>query len=434
MASLQLLLLLSSAVLSGRCSQYYLVLDTDSPITTGARGMVQARLVSRAGARLEAAQPQPYTFHWYLDSPLAIVGRWERSLSCSIAVRTQAPKVYTLRAWVTRDGCHWCPPLAHASSKLYVTDSVVGTLSLMQPNGSTMPSTSGYELATQTPTKVSFVRYDPSDYFHTATFRYTWHFGDGERTVTNESYVLHIYPTPGIYQLHVDVLAYLSHSQQKTGVYGASLKLLDAIKEIEVKTINTTHADHRMDFYLYTNGSPPLKMCWLISRNCVPVIEHRCHPVELYRSSAYNLSYTFSEPGSYSFNVRAENSVSALQVCYKISTMQSGTNPVWVIVPCVTLLTIILLFVLSIAMRSSNARKDAIEVADFDFSPVTDKPGQEARVLCRRNTQICCIPRRPLQDQSYNHSAREVHALLKFSHTPLQDYTQRPEACPFRPL
>ncbi|XP_067912989.1 transmembrane protein 130 [Heterodontus francisci] len=428
------LLLLNTAVLSGSCSQYDLVLSNDGPISTGAQGTVEAKLLSRAGSRPDTVQAHPYIFHWDLQYPLAIVRKSEQELSCSITVRSLTPNVYALHAWVTQKWCSWCPPIAHGSTKLLVTDTVVGTLSLTQPNGSIISTSKEYELATKTPTKISFILYDPSDYFNTDSFRYFWQFGDGERMVTNESYTLHTYPTPGIYQLHVDVLAHLNHSQQKTGVYGASLRLLDTIKKIEVKSIEESYTDHRMDFYLYINGSPPLQMCWLISRNCVPVLDPRCHPVELLRSSVYNLSYTFTELGPYTFNVRAENSVSTLQACYKITTWQSGTHPVWFIVPCVTVFTIILLFILSSAMRKGSARKDLVEVADFDFSPVADKPVKEARVLSRRTIRICCIPCLPAEDELRSLSGREIHSLLKNSHTQLQDYSQRPEMCSFSPL
>ncbi|XP_041062818.1 transmembrane protein 130 [Carcharodon carcharias] len=434
MMSFKLLLVLNTAVLSGTCWQYDLVLSNDGPISTGAQGRVEARLVPRAGSRPDPLQPQPYTFHWYLESPLAIVRRSEQELGSTITVRSLAPKVYALRAWVTQNECAWCPPAAHGSTKLYITDSVVGTLSLVQPNGSITSSSKEYELATKSSTKISFILYDPSDYFVTATFRYFWHFGDGERMVTNKSYALHTYPTPGIYQLHVDVVAYLNQSQQKTGVYGASLKLLDTIKEIEVKSVDDTHADHRMDFYLYVNGSPPLKVCWLIFRNCIPVIDHRCRPIELLSSTVANLSYTFSELGPYTFNVKAENSVSTLQACYKITTWQNGTHPVWFIVPCVTLFTVILLFILSVVMRKGSSQKDLVEVADFDFSPMTDKSVKEAWASTRRTVHICCVPCGRVGNRSHSLSGREVHSLLKFSHTQLQDYTHRPKMCSSSPL
>eukprot|EP00061_Rhincodon_typus_P014070 g40866.t1 len=178
MTSLELLLLLNTAVLSGMCWQYELVLSNDGPITTGAHGTVEARLVPKPGSRQEQLEPQPYTFHWNVESPLAIVRSSEQELTSSITVHSLAPKLYALRAWVTRSGCSWCPPLAHGSIKLLVTDFVVGTLSLKQPNGSITFSRKEYELATNIPTQISFILYDPSDYFDTASFRYFWYFGD----------------------------------------------------------------------------------------------------------------------------------------------------------------------------------------------------------------------------------------------------------------
>ncbi|GCB78313.1 hypothetical protein scyTo_0015807 [Scyliorhinus torazame] len=434
MTSLKPLLLLVTVVLSGMCWQYDLELSNDGPITTGAQGNVEARLVPMVRSQRDLLQPQSYIFHWYLESPLAIVRKSEQELRSSITVHSLAPKVYAVRVWVTRRECSWCPTLAHDSIKVHVTDSVVGTLSLLQPNGSITSSSKEYELATKTPMQISFILYDPSDYFDTANFRYFWQFGDGERMVTNESCTLHVYPTPGIYQLHVAVVAYLNHSQQKTGVYGVSLKLLDTIKAIEVKSVDDSHADHKMDFYVSINGSPPLQMCWLISRNCVPDIGHGCHPIELLRSTVANLSYTFRELGPYTFNVRAENSVSALQACYKITTWQNGTHPIWFIVPCVTLFTIILLFVLSIVMRKGKGQKDTIEVADFDFSPTSDKSVKEAWIPSQRDISICCLPCGRPQDTPPSLSRREVHSLLRFSHAQLQDYTQRPKMRSSSPL
>ncbi|XP_048408609.1 transmembrane protein 130 isoform X2 [Stegostoma tigrinum] len=434
MTSLELLLLLNTAVLSGMCWQYELLLSNNGPITTGARGTVEARLVPKPGSRQEQLEPQPYTFHWNVESPLAIVRSSEQEFNSSITVRSLAPKLYALRAWVTRTDCSWCPPLAHGSIKLLVTDSVVGTLSLKQPNGSITFSRKEYELATNIPTQISFILYDPSDYFDTASFRYFWYFGDGERMVTNKSYALHIYPTPGTYQLHLDVLAYLNHSQQRTGVYGASLSLLDTIKKIEVMSVDDIHADHKKNFYIYVNGSPPLDVCWLVSRSCIAVIDHSCDLIELPSSTVSNVSYTFRDLGPYTFNVRAKNSVSTLQACYKITTWKNGIHPVWFIVPCVTLFTIILLFVLSIAMRKGSARKDSIEVADFDFSPMSDKSVTEAWAPSRGTVHLCCIPCGRQKHESHSLSRREAHSLLKFSHTQIQAYSQRPEICSSSPL
>ncbi|GCC28051.1 hypothetical protein chiPu_0006477 [Chiloscyllium punctatum] len=434
MTSLELLLLLNTAVLSGMCLQYELVLSNDGPITTGAQGTVEARLVPKPGSKQEQLESQHYSFHWNVENPLAIVQSSEQELISSITVHSLAPKLYTVSAWVTRRGCSWCPQLAHGSTELLVTDFVVGTLSLKQPNSSTTFSRKGYELATKTPTQISFILYDPSDYFDTASFRYFWYFGDGERMVTNKSYTLHIYPTPGTYQLHVDVLANLNDSQQRTGIYGASLNLQDKIKNIEVKSLDDIHADHRKTFYIYVNGSPPLKICWLVSRSCVSVIDHSCDLMELPSSTVSNVSYTFRDLGPYTFNVKAENSVSSLQACYKITTWKSGIHPVWFIVPCVTLFTIILLFVLSIIMRKGSAQKDSIEVADFDFSPMSDKSVKEAWAPSRGTVHLCCISCGHRKHKSRSLSRREVHSLLKFSHTQIQAYSQGPGMCSSSPL
>ncbi|XP_051878038.1 transmembrane protein 130 [Pristis pectinata] len=414
-----LLLLLNAAALGGASSPYNLVLINDSPITTGAQGLVEARLVSRAGGFLS---PNSLAFHWDLRRPLSVVRRSEGALSCSLTVRSRSPGVYKLRAWVSRADCWGCPPLAHGSTTLHVTDSVMGTLSLTQLNESVTSSTNGYELATKTPTKISFLLYDPSGYFNTSLFHYSWHFGDGEKTITNDSYTFHVYPKAGIYQAHVDVFVFLSHSRRKTGVFGVTLSLLDSIKSIEVKSTDNLHASGIHDLHLHVNGSPPLKICWLLSQNCIPVVGHKCRPVQLDRSQDYNLSCTLGPPEPYTLNVRAENSVSALQTCYRITSWKSGIHPVWFIIPSVTLFTVVLLFILSTTMRSRRSLKDLVEVADFDFSTVGEKLVQERRTLSGKSFPSCCSSGLSLGSKSHSHSAREAHSLLKFSCTLPQDY------------
>ncbi|XP_062913585.1 transmembrane protein 130 [Mobula hypostoma] len=409
-----LVFLLNAAVPAGGSSLYSLVLSNDSPITTGAEGLVEARLINRAGTQLS---PRSLAFHWDLRRPLSVVRRSEGALNSTLVVRSRAPGFYRLRAWVSRAECRRCPSLARGATVLHVTDSVMGTVSLTQTNRSVTSLTNGYELATNTRTKISFILYDPSGYFNTASFHYRWHFGDGERAVTNDSNVFHVYSKAGVYQAHVDVFASLSRSRRKTGIFGATLSLLDSIKAIEIERADDKRASDVHDFQLHVNGSPPLQICWLLSQDCAPVVVRKCRPVRLEHSRNYNLSYSTASPGPYSLSVRAENSVSSFQTCYRVTSWQSGVDHVWFIVLSVTLFTVVLLVTLSTMVRNHRPRKDFVEVADFDFCPSEGKLAQERRAWLGKTSSPCYG-----SGLSQSHGTGETHALLRYSGSLLQGY------------
>ncbi|XP_072125214.1 transmembrane protein 130 isoform X3 [Mobula birostris] len=296
-------------------------------------------------------------------------------------------------------------------------DSVMGTVSLTQTNRSVTSLTNGYELATNTPTKISFILYDPSGYFSTALFHYCWHFGDGERAVTNDSNVFHVYSKAGVYQAHVDIFASLSRTRRKIGIFGATLSLLDPIKAIEIERADDKRASDVHDFQLHVNGSPPLQICWLLSQDCAPVVGRKCRPVRLEHSRNYNLSYSAASPGPYSLSVRAENSVSSFQTCYRVTSWQSGVDQVWFIVLSVTLFTVVLLVTLSTMVRNYRPRKDSVEVADFDFCPSEGKLAQERRAWLGKTSSPCYG-----SGLSQSHGTSEAHALLRYSGSLLQGY------------
>ncbi|XP_032896444.1 transmembrane protein 130 [Amblyraja radiata] len=423
MATERLLLLLmnTAAIAAVGSSPYYLFVSSNGPITTGARGSVEASLVPGAGMEAAFLPPTDYlSFHWEVQRPLSVVSRWRRgALISSLIVRSHVPGLYILRAWVRRVDCLRCLPLAHTATTLHVTDSVIGTLSLTQLNRSVTSTNIGYELATNTPTKISFILYDPSRYFSSSFFRFRWHFGDGERRITNDSYAFHIYPRAGIYQAQVEVYVYLSHSQWKSGTFGATLNLLDPINAIEVRNADGEHPKDIMDFHLHVNGSPPLTICWSVSANCIRAVGHACHTVLLERSRDCHVRYPMSEAEPYTLNVRAENGVSSLQTCYKITPWRKGIHPVWFIIPGVTLLTIVLLIILSTTMRSSRSQKDLVEVADFDFSPSGVKSSGWGR---GEIFPLCCGPSQSQARQSHSRTTREGRSLLHCSGPPPLDY------------
>ncbi|XP_007891750.2 transmembrane protein 130 [Callorhinchus milii] len=409
---------LNQASASANRLNYFLKVTTDGPITSGAQATISARLMVRNGSQMHPAQPNAFHFHWKLQHTLSI--KWRSEDSSSISVLAPLANIYDLQVWVTHADCWICLPVAIGFATLHVTDSVVGHVSLMQSNSSIDPEAGSYQLATNTSTKISFILYDPSNYFSTASFLYIWRFGDGSKMVTNESYVSYIFHTRGVYHLRVEVLAHLNAFQRKNGVYTATLNLLDPVRAIEITSNQDNRVDHRMDFLLYINGSPPLSLCWLISPDCIPDPGHECHSVSLKRTSHYNLSYTSSEPGPYTLSVRAQNDISAFHTCYTVNTWQTGVHQVWFIIPCIALLTLILIFILSVTIRNSSGQKDLVEVADFDFSPATTKQAAADRAPPRsRDQPWCCFPTADEEDEG----EKEDQPLLKPTRPAPPNYT-----------
>ncbi|XP_072125215.1 transmembrane protein 130 isoform X4 [Mobula birostris] len=240
---------------------------------------------------------------------------------------------------------------------------------------------------------------------------------DGERAVTNDSNVFHVYSKAGVYQAHVDIFASLSRTRRKIGIFGATLSLLDPIKAIEIERADDKRASDVHDFQLHVNGSPPLQICWLLSQDCAPVVGRKCRPVRLEHSRNYNLSYSAASPGPYSLSVRAENSVSSFQTCYRVTSWQSGVDQVWFIVLSVTLFTVVLLVTLSTMVRNYRPRKDSVEVADFDFCPSEGKLAQERRAWLGKTSSPCYG-----SGLSQSHGTSEAHALLRYSGSLLQGY------------
>ncbi|KAK2117147.1 hypothetical protein P7K49_004033, partial [Saguinus oedipus] len=79
--------------------------------------------------------------------------------------------------------------------------------------------------------------------------------------------------------------------------------------------------------------------------------------------------------------------------------------------PCATLITVMLAFIMYMTLRNATQQKDMVEVADFDFSPMSDKnpePPSGVRCCC----QMCCGPFLLETPSEYLEIVRENHGLL----------------------
>nr|XP_051703747.1 transmembrane protein 130 isoform X1 [Oryctolagus cuniculus] len=417
--------LLPSAPATVAAGPYELNLTTDGPATTGAEVTVSASLVAKDNGSL-AMPPDThlYRFHW-IHSPLVLTSKTEKELTSTIRVLGNLPGDFPVSVWVTATDCWMCPPVARSFTVLTITDSLVGTLVVTQ--NSSLPWPSSY--LTKMVLKVAFLLHDPSDFFKNASFLYSWDFGDGTLMVTEDAVVYYNYSIIGTFTVKLKVVAEWQQAKpdattgvvQKTGDFSASLKLQETLRGIQVLGPTLIQTFQKMTVTLNFLGSPPLTVCWRLKPQCLPLEEGECHPVSV-ASTAYNLTHTFRDPGDYCFSIRAENVVSRTHQYHRIQVWPSSIQPAVFAFPCATLITVMLAFIMYMTLRNATQQKDMVEVADFDFSPMSDKnpePPSGVRCCC----QMCCGPFLLETPSEYLEIVRENHGLLPPLYKSVKTYT-----------
>ncbi|XP_075421589.1 transmembrane protein 130 [Ascaphus truei] len=289
----------------------------------------------------------------------------------------------------------------------------------------------GFILATNRDVQLSFMLHDPRNYFKSAVFIYRWNFGDRTRIVTGSAFASHNYSTAGTYKLSLQVSAHFQssrhdrHTVQKTGSFTAALTLLDALKNITVTGSTETGTRQQFNMSLHFIGSSPFTVCWLIKSDCVSLDREECHPVVI-NDTTYIIRHLFNDAGRYCLSVRAHNEVSMLQNDYSITVYSTGVPPAWFVFPCCAFIAVALGFVIFTAFRAGNGSgshpKSLVEVADFDFSPMSEKnqPLPKYKALAQGNG--CCGYCAIEKTQDEKETLLEKQPLLKPLCSPVRSY------------
>ncbi|KAM5229079.1 transmembrane protein 130 [Ctenodactylus gundi] len=392
---------------------YELSITTDGPATTGAEVAVSASLVSKDNGSL--AQPPDthfYRFHW-IHTPLMLTGKTEKDLSSTIRLVGDVPGDFSVSAWVTAVDCWMCQPVARSSIVLPITELLVGNLIVSQ--NTSLPWPSSY--LTNTAMKVFFLIHDPSNFFKTASFLYSWDFGDGTQMVTEDSVVYYNYSRIGAYTVRLRVVAEWEQTKadatkgivQKTGDFSTALKLQETLRGIQVLGPTLIRTFQKTTVTLNFLGSPPLTMCWRLKPECLPLEEGECHPVSL-ASTAYNLTHTFRDPGDYCFCIRADNVISKTHQYHRVQVWPSNFQPAIFAFPCATLITMMLAFIMYMTLRNATQQKDMVE---------NPEPPSGVRCCC----QLCCGPFLLETPSEYLEIVRENHGLLPPIYKSVKTYT-----------
>ncbi|KAF6083323.1 transmembrane protein 130 [Phyllostomus discolor] len=269
---------------------------------------------------------------------------------------------------------------------------------------------------TKTVLKVSFLLHDPSSFFKTASFLYSWDFGDGTQMVTEDPVVYYNYSIIGTFTVRLHVVAEWEQATlptgkgvvQKTGAFSTSLKLQETLRGIQVLGPNQIQTFQKVTVTLNFLGSPPLTVCWRLKPKCLPLGEGECHPVSV-ASTTYNLTHVFRASGDYCFSIQAENVVSKTHQYHRIQVWPSSIQPVVFAFPCATLFTVMLAFIMCMTLRGSTHQKDMVE---------NPEPPTGARCC-----QMCCGPFLLETPSEYLEVVRESHGLLPPLYKPVKTYT-----------
>ncbi|XP_057272876.1 transmembrane protein 130 [Pezoporus wallicus] len=423
-AALGMLLLTCVLLLLGRASpaaeKYILEITNNGPITTGAQATVHASL----SMKNENVASNLYHFNW-IYAPLILIEKSEQQFNSIMNVTGEFPGTFPISVWVTHRNCWLCRPVARNDTVLKITEFITGNLTIAKIEHSRF-ITHGSSSSTGPVTRISFCLHDPSHYFKSASFVYNWDFGDGVYQITKQPFIYYNHSTMGNSTVHLKVIAeweqigsiiHERETVQKTGDFTTALELLDAVQSINVVGSRETHVMEDLNLSLHINGTPPLALCWLIKAECIPLEGEKCHLVVI-NGSCYNLSHTFSDAGQYCLSVRVENGVTMLQTYHEIKVWPTGIHPAFFVLLCIALVSVMLGLVLYTTFRSNTQQKDLVEVADFDFSPLSDKSLSSysesgcGRICCRS-----CLPR------SSQEVARESHELLHSFYKPVKTYT-----------
>ncbi|XP_005054571.1 PREDICTED: transmembrane protein 130 [Ficedula albicollis] len=417
-----LLLLLLLQLCHGRslaAELYSLEITNNGPITTGAQATVQAKLRMKN----TNVTSNLYHFNW-VYAPLILIEKSEQQFNSVINVTGEFPGTFPVSVWVTHKNCWLCRPIARNITVLQITEFITGNLTIAQIEDSRV-TTRGSSSSMDTVTRISFSLHDPSHYFKSASFVYNWDFGDGVYQITKEPFVYCNCSSKGNRTVHLKAVAeweqtgsviHERETMQKTGDFTTALELLDAVKSINIVGSRETHVMENLNLSLHINGTPPLALCWLIKPECIPLEGDKCHLVEI-SGSCYNLSHTFRDAGQYCLSVRVENGVTMLQTYHGIKVRPAGIHPAFFVLLCTALVSVMLVLVLYTTFRS-NTQKDLVEVADFDFSPLSDEHrSNRSKSGCG---PVCC---RSCFLQPSKEAAWESHELLHSLYKPVKMYT-----------
>ncbi|KAK0155746.1 Transmembrane protein 130 [Merluccius polli] len=235
-------------------------------------------------------------------------------------------------------------------------ENVAGKLIFYQNEGNSTCVRDTGELASAVQTVAMFEIFDPEQTLGQTELTYTWDFGNGEVITGTDPVVLYNYTESGNYTLRLQVGA--NKTQQEipiAGVYSMDVKVLDVIRNIEMKGPSSYQVAENVSMVFHVDGSPPMWVCWQVVPDCKSVPPVGCTLSVLY-SNTLRLDHTFTSTGVHCLNINARNDISALHTSYSVYVGRDPYSNLFFIMSCLAVLAVTFAFIAVIACRPRRPR------------------------------------------------------------------------------
>ncbi|CAB1313131.1 unnamed protein product [Coregonus sp. 'balchen'] len=283
--------------------------------------------------------------------------------------------------------------LGLATDGLIHLENIAGKLSFIQREGN-VTYVRDKELASEVPTETKFELFDPRNTLRTARLTYTWDFGNGEVLKGSEPSVYYNYSSSGNYTLRLRVVAQMNRtSTPLTGEYTMDITVLDAIRNIELKSPLIFQVSRNNSLAVHVDGSPPMWVCWRFLQNCVSATPTGCHLTMLYENTMI-LNHTFTSLGVHCLDISARNDISKLQTSYSIFVRRDPSINLLFTLTCAGIILAILAFITVIACRTKNGHNNKSQISkssnatyssmDMELQPQQDIPGITSDIYVSR--------------------------------------------------
>ncbi|KAG7507341.1 transmembrane protein 130 [Solea senegalensis] len=255
--------------------------------------------------------------------------------------------------------------VAKTSDPLSTLENIAGKLVFYQMEGNATYVRDTGELASDVPTETMFELFDPQQNFSSTKFTYTWDLGNGEVIQGTEPVVRFLYSVSGNYTLQLKVGVDVNKSAPAvTEVYSTDVKVLDAIKHIEMKGPPDYKVSQDSSLAFHVDGSPPIWVCWRFLPNCVPDATIGCTLTVLYENTL-SLNHTFASAGVHCLDISVRNDVSKLQTSFSLYIKRSDYSHLFFILTCAAVLLATFSFITVVACRRSKSQIAASSNAVF---------------------------------------------------------------------
>ncbi|KAM4624271.1 transmembrane protein 130 [Polymixia lowei] len=282
-------------------------------------------------------------------------------------------------------------------------ENVAGKLVFYQNEGSATFVRDTGELASDVPTVAMFEISDPENALRTTKFTYTWDFGNGEVIQGTEPVVRYNYSESGNYTLRLRIGGNeTKYATPISGIYSMDLKVLDAIKNIELKGPSDYHVSEKTSLVFHVDGSPPMWVCWQILPDCGSEVTPAGCTATTLNGSSLHLDHTFTSTGVYCLDISAHNDISKLQASYSLYVRRHRYSNLLFILPCVAVLVATFAFITVSACRprrhnspmvvaSCNAiflsNQGSDGSSNIQFTSFTAEQGENQPLLLQDGTQ-----------------------------------------------